>query len=1054
MAESFSVKAILSATDRGFTSTIKNALHSVKSLATNAAFGMAQGAGMAAFNALAGGARDLIGEIDSSNAAWKSFGSNMRIIYGASKETDAEIARVTSSLQDYAQKTVYSSSDMASTYAQLAAVGTKNTETLVKGFGGLAAAAENPQQAMKTLSQQATQMAAKPEVAWADFKLMLEQTPAGMAAVAKAMGMTTSELVTAVQDGKVKTEDFFNTIAEVGGNAEGEFYKMATEAKTVGQAMDGLKETLGNKLTPAFDILSKIGINAIEGISDKLAGIDGATIASKLTSWINKAKPMWESFKTAVSKVWAVVSGVGKKLAPVFNSLKSTASSAVQGLFDKIGSIDANAIVEKLCGWAQKAQPYFDLFASAISTISDAVSAAIPYIVDFASAIGTFLLDNAETICNVIKKATPIVLGLVGAFKAFKFISAVVPGVSSFAQSIASMASGGIKGLAAKLFGVAGGQKAAGTAAATSAQQLLASGAAFLMIGAGVLLVAAGFALLAQSAIALANAGGLAIGVMAGMTIALVGLGIGMAVMLKSLSSLGASALMAGGALLMVGAAVLLVGAGFALMAQSSIALANAGGAAIGVMVGMVAAMALLAVGAAAIGTALTAGAVGFIAFGAAIVLVGAGAVLAGAALAIVAAVLPTIVTYGAQGAVAIAQLGAGMVAFAAGAALAGGAAVILGAGLVVVAAGLTLTAAGALLAAAGIVALAAGAALLGASILLVTAGLAGASALLPATAAGSMLVVSAFAALIGVSAAMGAAMLVVSASLLALTGSAAASAIGVAAFGAAVIVASAGTLVLMAALAGVKSSMKSIANSAKTAEKSLKSMNKSVDAVQSGLDGLGSKAKDAMKKLTNAFDDTTSKAKKAGKEVGTGFTKGMQSGLAQAPTVARTVTASVASALMAGRASAFSAGAFISQGFAQGMLSQLGLIRSAAAQIAAAADEAVRAKARIASPSKVAASLGEFWGAGFAEGITSMVKDAWNAAEELVSIPQVATQGLALAYGGELGADYSYSNNAEYTIRVPLSVDGREIAIATATYTQEQIEKQQTREERKHGRR
>lgn len=91
---------------------------------------------------------------------------------------------------------------MASTYAQLSAVGIKSTNKLVKGFGGLAAAAENPKQAMKTLSQQATQMAAKPTVAWADFKLMIEQTPAGISAVAKEMGMTTTDLVQNVQDGK------------------------------------------------------------------------------------------------------------------------------------------------------------------------------------------------------------------------------------------------------------------------------------------------------------------------------------------------------------------------------------------------------------------------------------------------------------------------------------------------------------------------------------------------------------------------------------------------------------------------------------------------------------------------------------------------------------------------------------------------------------------------------------------------------------------------------------------------------------------------------------
>src|SRR5699024_9717137 len=141
---------------------------------------------------------------------------------------------------------------------------------LVKGFGGLAAASENPQQAMKTLSEQATQMAAKPMVQWQDFRLMLEQTPAGIAAVAKTMGMSTSELIKNVQDGKVKTEDFFNAIAKAGTNAN--FSKMATQYKTVGQAMDGLKETATNALLPTFDKIGSYGIKAISGIINYLDG--------------------------------------------------------------------------------------------------------------------------------------------------------------------------------------------------------------------------------------------------------------------------------------------------------------------------------------------------------------------------------------------------------------------------------------------------------------------------------------------------------------------------------------------------------------------------------------------------------------------------------------------------------------------------------------------------------------------------------------------------------------------------------------------------------------
>src|SRR5699024_7964710 len=129
-------------------------------------------------------------------------------------KSSSEIQSVKAELQDFATKTIYSASDMSSTYSQLAAVGIKNTTKLVEGFGGLASAADNPQQAMATLSQQATQMAAKPKVAWEDFKLLLEQTPAGISAVAKTMGKTTPELVSAVQDGTIKTQEFFDAITK------------------------------------------------------------------------------------------------------------------------------------------------------------------------------------------------------------------------------------------------------------------------------------------------------------------------------------------------------------------------------------------------------------------------------------------------------------------------------------------------------------------------------------------------------------------------------------------------------------------------------------------------------------------------------------------------------------------------------------------------------------------------------------------------------------------------------------------------------------------------
>lgn len=303
MAQSFSVKAVLQAIDENFTSTTEKAMQTMNKLgatSNSVSSSMAKnGSGMsgtfksvagaigvmslgtAALGAISNGISDVYKGLSETSATWQTFNGNMAYI----GKSSGEIAKVRGELTKFAQQTIYSASDMASTYSQLAAVGTKNTTKLVKGFGGLAAASENPQQAMKTLSEQATQMAAKPMVQWQDFRLMLEQTPAGIAAVAKTMGMSTSELIKNVQDGKVKTEDFFNAIAKAGTNAN--FSKMATQYKTVGQAMDGLKETATNALLPTFDKIGSYGIKAISGIINYLDGINPQALAQSIGSAVD-----------------------------------------------------------------------------------------------------------------------------------------------------------------------------------------------------------------------------------------------------------------------------------------------------------------------------------------------------------------------------------------------------------------------------------------------------------------------------------------------------------------------------------------------------------------------------------------------------------------------------------------------------------------------------------------------------------------------------------------------------------------------------------------------
>lgn len=940
MAESYSIEAVLSARDAGFTAGMKAAGSATESLGQKLKSGIGFGAfaaiGQKAVSAVSSGVTGLIGDLSESSAAWKTFQGNMKMNGHAEKQ----IKSIKGELQKFAEQTIYSSSDMATTFAQLDAVGTKNTTNLVKGFGGLAAAAENPAQAMKTLSQQATQAAAKPKIQWEDFKLMLEQTPAGIAAVAKEMGMSTSEMIKKVQDGKIKTEDFFDAIAKVGTNKS--FTKLATEYKTVGQAMDGLTETASNKLAPAFDVVSGAAIKGVSSIVDAMEGIDGDAIGKKVAAFGKNVSKYWNVLKTDALKVGSAFGGaigtIGKSMAKLNGSFGSTES---------------------------------------VNGFKSAMNGATGALTKFAG----FCEAHSDAIAKLISELPKLLV----AYKGFKTVKSIAPGVGAFGSAIGGLAKKGLSKIAPNLFKVSEAQEAVGKSSGASSKKILTSAKAFMMFGAGILMMGTGFSILAKGATELASSGGVAIAIFVGMAGAVSALSIGMLKMVQSVSATPKKLTSVAMAFMAIGASILMASTGFWLLSNAAINLASAGAPAIAVMVGMVGAIVGLAVGASILGPALTAGAVGFIAFGAGIALVGAGALLASAALYVMAAVLPVIVQYGTSGAIAIAALGAGMIVFGAGAVVAGAASIVLGVGLLAVGAGSLAAAVGVLALGAATVVLGAGCLIAGAGIALFATGLpviassgvAGAGALV---ALGAGMIAFSVGAVAGGAAcvALGAGLAVVGAGVLVASA-------GVVAFGAAMIAGAAGTLVMAVSLKAVNSSMNSISSNAKSAQSSLSSMQGSVNAVNSGLNALGSKASAALNKLTSSFKNAASNAKSSGQKVGTGFTDGMKSGLNKAPSVASTAVKNVASKLKSGYSAAHSAGAYISKGFASGMSSCLGQIKSAAAQMVAAADAAIRAKAKIHSPSRLTKSHGRNIAIGLGIGIKNGINSVKKASKTLV---------------------------------------------------------------------
>ena len=623
------------------------------------------------------GIAGIAGELNNSSKAWKTFESNLQIL----GKTDGEIKQVKGTLQSYAQETIYSASDMASTYAQLAAVGIESTDQLVTGFGGIAAAAENPQQAMKTLSQQGVQMAAKPTVAWQDFKLMLEQTPAGIAAVAKHMGMSTDQMVQAVQNGEIATKDFFEAIKEV-GNDENSFGKMAKEAKTVDQAIDGLKETVNNKLLPAFEGLSKHGIRAVDALANALADINLDGMVGKIDEAMGKI-----NFDQ-------VIANVQKGFAEVFNV---DTMAAAKGTLDAIGS--AVGTIGAAFEQAGAKTSWLSTLGGVIQAVLNTITMGATIVQNFMQAFAdTGAIDAVKTAFDSLVGAYNNIVGAIGDASIWttlgtaigNVVTVVSQVVTAVADFVANLDPATIQGMTTAVVTLAGGFMALRTGLKivnglkTAFQGLKAA----MNIGSTIAqVVAKVLGLGAAQTTAAASSGAMAAGNTAVGTTAAASAG---------------SVMRMGAAVLMVGGGIALAAAGIYLLVQAAIQLGAAGAPAAIALAGIAVGIGLLGAAAVLAGPALTAGAVGILAFGAAVLMVGVGVGIAAAGIALLATQLQPIATYGTAAAVGLAAIGAAALVVGVGA-------LVAGAGLLVAAVGMAAVGVAALVAAAGAIALGAG---------------------------------------------------------------------------------------------------------------------------------------------------------------------------------------------------------------------------------------------------------------------------------------------------------------------------------------------------------
>lgn len=925
MAESYSVKAVLSAVDSGFVSTFgkaQSATQSLMSSVKNTALGAMAFKGVsAAVNTLSSNVGSAVSRFDTLNQYPKvleQMGWSAQEAKDSIKELGDGIQYVPTSLDEIASST----KSLALTTGNLQ----KSTKLALAMNNAFYASGSASDEASRGMAQ-FTQMLSRGKVEQEEWKTLNETMKYGLQQTAKKLGIasgSTTELYDALQDGTITMDQFTDAIIECSEETGGFAEVAKTSTAGISTSMSNLKISIVKGMA-----------GALSAIDTFLAANQLPTISQMIDSVKDKIGPAFDTINSKIETFGSTKAfqTVSKYASMFFNTVK-TVGPAVGAIFGTIGKAIWEIVSDSHT-------------MSDVKTVLDGISFA-------AKSASKFITEHKDA----VKETVGVIMGLVIVFKALKVAMAI---------------QGVVSGLIGVFTPIASSMTTVGSAATAASGNMLQSAVAFLAIGAAVAIAAAGFYLLAQA----------------------------------------------------------------------SIQLANAGPGAVATMVLMVALIAGLAAGASVLAPALTAGAAGLVAFGVAVLLVGAGALLAATALTLVAGVLPQIATYGTSGAVSIAALGAALIVFGAGAAVAGAGAIVLGAGLVVVGAG-------AVVAAAGIALMGAGVLVLGAGVLILAAGLTACTAPLTMIGTSGMMAATALAA-------MAAASVLMAAGSVALIAGLAAAGVGIAAFAAAGVAASAGFLALSASLGGVKKKMASIADSTSTVSSSFGKMKSSLKAIPGAFKQIASAANATQSGYTASLTAMSAASSTAGQQMGSKLASSFSASSAMIVATARSMANNAGNAMRSGYSSAVAAGRYIGQGLAIGLRSSYGQVASAAARLAAAADRAIRAKAKIGSPSRVAIKTFSWIGKGGVIGLKKMRGKVAKAAADLFNIPSLYEPDFAFAGGGmsssmNLDESLEYSRNINCTINVPLDINGRQFAKATATYTQDELNRLDKRNMRKRG--
>ena len=214
------------------------------------------------------GIRGLASEAVESSDAMKKFEQTMKF----AGFDDSQIKRASSSMKEYADKTVYDLTTVSNTTAQLASNGVPNFEKLTEAAGNLNAVAGGNQDTFKSVAMVLTQTAGAGKLTTENWNQLADAVPGASGKLQEAMkknGAYTGNFRDAMAKGQITADEFNKAIMDLGFTDVAQ--KAATSTSTFEGAMGNLQASVVDGLMKIYDTIGSENITGfINGITNTI----------------------------------------------------------------------------------------------------------------------------------------------------------------------------------------------------------------------------------------------------------------------------------------------------------------------------------------------------------------------------------------------------------------------------------------------------------------------------------------------------------------------------------------------------------------------------------------------------------------------------------------------------------------------------------------------------------------------------------------------------------------------------------------------------------------